>query len=57
MYLIYAREVLYGINKPVATIEKKDVVGFLARKRESGCENATLALVHASMEYMFKKYL
>lgn len=57
MYLIYAREVLYGINKPVSTIEKKDVVGFLARKRESGCENATLALVHASMEYMFKKYL
>lgn len=57
MYLLYAREVLYAINKPVATIDKKDIVGFLARKRESGCEAATLALVHAAMEYMFKKQL
>ncbi len=57
MYLLYGREVLYTINKPISTIDKRDIVGYLANKREGGCENSTLALVHAAMEYMFKKYL
>lgn len=57
MYILYAREVLYSINKPIASIDKRDVVSYLANKKEEGCENSTLALVHAAMEYMFKKYL
>ena len=57
MYLIYARECLYSINKQVSSIEKRDVVSYLAKKKENGCENSTLALIHAAMEYMFKKYL
>jgi len=57
MYLLYTREVLYTINKPVATIDKRDIVNYLANKREEGCENSTLALIHAAMKYMFKEYL
>jgi len=57
MYLLYARETLYTINKPVVELTKRDIVGYLAQKKEAGCENSTLALVHAAMEYMFKKYL
>jgi site-specific recombinase XerD len=57
MYLLYSRDVLYSINKPVAAITKRDVVSYLAKKKEGGCENSTLALIHAAMEYMFKKYL
>ncbi|MFA6064874.1 MAG: site-specific tyrosine recombinase/integron integrase [archaeon] len=57
MYLLYTREVLYTINKPVNTIDKRDIVNYLANKRETGCENSTLALIHAAMKYMFKEYL
>ena len=32
-------------------------VHYLAHKKESGCGNATLSLVHASMEYLFKRHL
>lgn len=57
MYLLYCREMLYTINKPVAGLEKKDIVGYLAGKKDAGCANSTLSLVHASMEYMFKRHL
>ena len=57
MYLLYCREMLYHINKPVASLEKKDIVGYLAHKKEANCSNATLSLVHAAMEYMFKRHL
>lgn len=57
MYLIYSREILYSINKPVESVDKRDMVAYLASKKEKGCENNTLALIHAAAEYMFKKYL
>jgi len=57
MYLLYCREILYFISKPVKEIEKKDMVSYLATKKEKGCENNTLALIHAAADYMFKKYL
>ncbi len=57
MYQIYSREVLYHINKPVSQIEKKDIVAYLAYKKENNCTNSTLSLIHAAMEYMFGKYL
>jgi integrase/recombinase XerD len=57
MYQIYSREVLYHINKPVSQIDKKDIVGYLAYKKEKECTNSTLSLIHAAMEYMFGKYL
>ena len=57
MYMLYCEEMLYHIGKPVESLEKKDIVGYLAHKKEAGCSNATLSLVHASMEYMFKRHL
>ncbi len=57
MYLIYAKEFFSFIKKPVTTIEKKDVVNYLASKKEAGCSNATLSLIHASLEYVLSKHL
>ena len=57
MYLMYAREMLYYITKPVETITDRDLIGYLAEKKERGCSNATLALIHAMMKYVFKKHL
>ena len=57
MYMLYVREMLYHIKKPVESIDKRDIVSYLAFKKEKNCSNATLALVHASMGYFFEKYL
>jgi len=57
MYLLYARETLYHINKPINNIETRDLVSYLASKKESNCSNATLALIHAMMQYVFENYL
>lgn len=57
MYYLYCKEMLYHINKTVTSIEKRDVVSYLAHKKENNCSNATLSLVHAAMEYMFKRHL
>ncbi len=57
MYTIYNREILYQINKPIDSISAKDMMGYLADKKEKGCENNTLALIHAAADYLFKKQL
>ena len=38
-------------------MDRGDLVGFLAKKKEKGASNATLALVHAALKFFFKKYL
>ncbi|MEK6958942.1 MAG: site-specific tyrosine recombinase/integron integrase [archaeon] len=57
MYLLYSREFLYFTKKPVEKVEKRDIVAYLAHKKELNCSNATLALAHASLQYMLEKYL
>ncbi len=57
MYTLYNQEILYSINKPIKEITSKDLMGYLADKKEKGCENSTLALIHSGGEYFFKKYL
>jgi integrase/recombinase XerD len=57
MYLIYCREMLYFIKKPINEITSKDLVSYLAEKKESGCANSTLSLIHAMMNYFFKIHL
>ncbi|HNV00933.1 MAG TPA: tyrosine-type recombinase/integrase [archaeon] len=57
MYTIYNHEILYSINKPINEISSKDMMGYLANKKENGCENSTLALIHAAADYFFKKHL
>lgn len=55
MYMIYSREMIYFINKPLEELVKQDIISYLAHKKEEGCNNATLSLIHASMQYLFKK--
>jgi len=57
MYLIYIHEMLYHINKDPKEMTDRDLIGYLADKKEKGCSNATLALIHAAMKYFFKNYL
>ncbi|MDD4250571.1 MAG: tyrosine-type recombinase/integrase [Candidatus ainarchaeum sp.] len=57
MYLSYTTEVLNYINKKPELIEVRDIIGYLAQKKDSGCSNATLALIHAALKYFFKNYL
>jgi integrase/recombinase XerD len=57
MYLLYVREMLYHINKPVESFEKRDIIAYLSFKKENNCSNSTIALVHAAMGYFFEKFL
>jgi integrase/recombinase XerD len=57
MYLIYATEALYFMNKSITQLEKRDVVNYLAHKKETGCSNATLGLIHAALQYLLEKQL
>jgi integrase/recombinase XerD len=57
MYLIYAREALYYMNKPVENVDRRDITSYLAYKKENNCSNATLSLIHASLKYLFEKML
>lgn len=57
MYLLYAKEFFSSLKKPISSIEKKDVVNYLANKKEAGCANSTISLIHASLEYVLSKHL
>ncbi len=57
MYLMYIKELLKFIDKNPNEITSRDLIGFLAQKKENGCSNATLGLIHAAMKYFFKEYL
>ncbi|MFA5357994.1 MAG: site-specific tyrosine recombinase/integron integrase [archaeon] len=57
MYLIYAREGLYYMNKSAESVDKRDITSYLAHKKEENCSNATLSLVHAALKYLFEKML
>jgi len=57
MYMTYTKEMLVTIQKKAEDINQRDLIGYLADKKEKGCSNATLALIHAAMNYFFKQYL
>jgi integrase/recombinase XerD len=57
MYLLYVKDVLKKINKKPEEINSRDLIGYLAQKKEAGCQNSTLSLIHAAMRYFFKEYL
>ena len=58
MYGLYSKEFLVYLNKPAEQAEKRDIVGFLATKKETGgVSNTTLALVHAALHYFYHKFL
>lgn len=57
MYLMYIKELLNYLKKNPSEITQRDVVGFLAEKKESGCSNSTIGLIHSALKYFFKEYL
>lgn len=58
MYSLYGRDFLNFAKKPVEEIKREDIVGFLAHlKMQKKCSNATLALAHASLRYLFHEIL
>lgn len=57
MYLMYIKEMLNYLKKKPAEITERDIIGFLAEKKEKGCSNSTLGLIHAALKYFFKDYM
>lgn len=54
MYKCYFNEFEAFVKKDLETVERQDIVEFLAEKKEKGeVSNATLALVHASLHFFF----
>ena len=56
MYQIYVRKFLERVQKPVTSIIKSDVIGFLADAKEKNVSNATLALMHAAVKFFLEKH-
>ncbi len=58
MYTIYVRNFLDFVAKPAEQAKREDIVGFLANmKTKKNCSNATLALVHSALKFLFKNML
>ncbi|MDO8428355.1 MAG: tyrosine-type recombinase/integrase [Candidatus Diapherotrites archaeon] len=57
MYTGYVREFLDTLNVPSSQIDHDIVIGFLAKKRNSGVNSSTLALVYSSLKFFFKTVL
>jgi len=58
MYTLYSKEFLIFTKKQAEEITREDVVAFLAHmKTKKKCSNATLALVHASLKFLFHTVL
>ncbi len=58
MYSLYTRQFLEATGKPVEAIERADIVGFMARKKqELNVSNATLSLIHSALKFFFHSFL
>ena len=54
MYHYYVRQFLNATDTPPERIERADVIGFLADKKDKeNASNATLSLVHAALRFFF----
>ncbi|MBN2067130.1 MAG: tyrosine-type recombinase/integrase [Candidatus Diapherotrites archaeon] len=54
MYMYYVKMFLKSIEKDIEKVERDDIVGFLAeRKEKENVSNATLALIHAALRFFF----
>lgn len=56
MYLTYIKDMLKKIDKQVDEITTRDLIGYLADKKDGGVSNATIGLIHAAMKYFFEEY-
>ncbi|MCR4334978.1 MAG: tyrosine-type recombinase/integrase [archaeon] len=57
MYTLYVRNLLKSTKKNPTEIDRSDLVSFLAKEKERGSSNSTLALIHAALKFFFHKYL
>jgi len=57
MYSMYVNAFLKHSGKNPETAGRDDVVAFLASMKEKGASNATLALVHAALKFLFHNIL
>jgi len=58
MYTMYCRDFVNFAKKPIENAKRENVVAFLAnRKTQKNWSNATLALVHASLKFLFHTVL
>ena len=57
MYSMYIKNLLLTINTSPTKIERQDIVSFLAKQKEKGNSNSTLALIHAAMKFFFQEVL
>jgi integrase/recombinase XerD len=57
MYLIYVQKLLQETSKHPKTMDKHDIVGFLARAREKNISNATLSLMHSALKFFFQQHI
>ena len=58
MYLFYLKEFLEHVKKPAESVERGDIISFLAKKKEeSNASNATLSLIHSSLRFYFHNLL
>jgi integrase/recombinase XerD len=57
MYLLYISDFFEFVKKEPKDVTRSDIVNFLAKMKESGNSNATLALCHAAFKYFFQTWL
>jgi len=57
MYSMYVKQLFETIKKSPKEMERSDIVSFLAKKKEKGNSNSTLALIHAALKFFFQEVL
>ena len=58
VYFYYLKIFVTQCNKPIEGVERDDIIGFLAeRKEKENASNATLALMHAALRFFFHEIL
>ena len=58
MYLFYLKGFLDAIKKNPESVEREDIITFLAEKKEkSNTSNATLSLIHSALKFYFHNLL
>lgn len=57
MYAIFVSGLLDFAKKDAKQIAREDIVGFLAKMKEKGNSNSTLALAYSAFRYFFKVWL
>ncbi len=55
-YLLYLGDFIKFIKKDLEQITTKDIMSYLAHKKENGIKNVSLSAIYASLKYYFSAY-